>query len=209
MTPGSSPRTLQFDAQTLGGIVAAASAAGFPVAAHCHGTEGIAAACDAGVSTIEHCSWAGDGGWGADYQAPVAARLAQRGTHVSPTINRGWRRMIGKPSGERMHAALQAMQALDIPLIASTDAGIPGVYHADLAHALAVFAQIAGLRAEAALRCATSISAAGLGIGHETGSLTAGRAADILVVDGNPLEDINALTRPVGVWARGEPVLAP
>ena len=90
-----------------------------------------------------------------------------------------------------------------------TDAGIPGVFHHHLPEALAVFGKIAALSTEDTLQTATSSAARALGLAHVTGQLRAGLEADILVVDGDPLKDLAALTRPVGVWARGRPALTP
>ena len=59
---------------------------------------------------------------------------------------------------------------------------------------------------EDVLRSATSAAARGLGINGLTGRLAAGLDADVLVVDGNPLVAIEALTRPVAVWAQGKAV---
>ncbi|MCB1683680.1 MAG: amidohydrolase family protein, partial [Pseudomonadales bacterium] len=56
-TRGSKPLDPQFDQQTLEAIVSAARDQGLPVAAHCHGIDGIAEAIDAGVDTIEHCTF--------------------------------------------------------------------------------------------------------------------------------------------------------
>ncbi|MYK29716.1 MAG: amidohydrolase family protein, partial [Gammaproteobacteria bacterium] len=86
---------------------------------------------------------------------------------------------------------------------ASTDAGIPGVYHHHLPQALPVFAVIAGLTPEAALRTATSAAAKGLGLGLVTGRLKPGLSADIVLVHGNPLDDLAVLAEPAAVWARG------
>lgn len=109
----------------------------------------------------------------------------------------------GKVLG-RVRSAYQKMLAMGIPLVASTDAGIPGVYHADLPHALVIFAQIAQLSAEQTLRSATSDAARAMGIDSITGSLVVGKSADILLLDGNPLEDIQAVTRPAAVYCRGQ-----
>ena len=212
MTSGSDALAAQFDLTTLSEITATAGAHGLPVAAHCHGTEGIELAARAGVATIEHCSWAGPEGWASDFQEPVANVILERGVWVSPTVNRGWQRMLDSREGRvlgRVRAAYRAMLDLGIPFIASTDAGIPGVFHHHLPLALKVFAEIAELSPEAALQTATASAARALGVHGLTGRLETGLAADILLVDGNPLEDLGALGRPVGVWANGRLVLDP
>lgn len=203
MTSGSRPEQPQFSVEELAVVVARAEQAGMHVAAHCHGTAGIHAAACAGVTTIEHCSWVGEGGWASDYQVDVAELIATSGIRVSPTVNAGWQRMIGNPVGDRVKAAFNAMIDLGIPLIASTDAGIPGVNHHDLPKALAVFSTLADLSSEYTLASATSRSASALGIDHVTGSIRAGLSADLLVVDGDPLTNLSALEKPLAVWARG------
>ena len=206
MTRGSSPIDPQFDLPTLSQIVDLATRHELSVAAHCHGTEGIRIAAEAGVRTIEHCSWVGQAGWASDYRPEVAAVMAERDVWVSPTISRGWRRFLDNPDSttlKRIQSAFKDMRARDIPFIASTDAGIPGVYHHHLPQALPVFAAIAGLTPEAALRAATSAAADGLGLGHLTGRLNPGLSADIVLVHGNPLDDLSVLAEPAAVWARG------
>jgi len=110
---------------------------------------------------------------------------------------------------QRVRAAYASMLALGIPMVASTDAGIPGVFHHDLPHALVVFGKIAELSPEATLQSTTSGAARALGLAHLTGSLRPGLAADLLLVDGDPLSDLTAITRPIGVWARGRQITAP
>jgi imidazolonepropionase-like amidohydrolase len=210
-TKGSSPIAPQFDPDTLRSIVASATAAGLKVAAHCHGTPGIEAAALAGVHSIEHCSWVGPEGWGSDYRADVTELMVLAHTWVSPTINRGWQRFVQGDSAtfRRMNAALVAMREAGVRLMASTDAGIPGVFHHHLPEALAVFTRVAGLGNEETLVSATSAAADGIGLGATTGRLVPGFDADVLVIDGDPLEDLATLTRPIGIWARGRPILRP
>ena len=206
MTKGSNPIDPQFDLATLTQIVELAASHQLPVAAHCHGTEGIRIAAEAGVRTIEHCSWVGQSGWASDYRPEIAAAMAERGVWVSPTVSRGWRRFLDNPDSttlKRIQAAFKDMHSRNIPFIASTDAGIPGVYHHHLPQALPVFAAIAGLTPEAALRTATSAAAKGLGIGQVTGRLKPGLSADIVLLHGNPLDDLAVLAEPAAVWARG------
>lgn len=204
-TRGSKPLAPQFELPVLTEIVGYAKEKGLNVAAHCHGTPGIEAAVLAGVHSVEHCSWVGEEGWASDYQVTVVEAMLTQGTWISPTINAGWQRMLkpGNKTLARMRAALIDMRAHGVPFMASTDAGIPGVFHHDLPKALAVYGEIAELSNEQTLRSATSDAARGLGLEGQTGRLAAGLAADVLVVDGNPLERIDCLVRPVAVWARG------
>jgi imidazolonepropionase-like amidohydrolase len=210
-TRGSRPAAAQFDLATLTDIVDAAAELGYAVAAHCHGTEGIEFAARAGVRTIEHCSWMGEHGWAGDYDNAIARILLARGVWVSPTINRGWQRYLDDADAARLsrvRAAFQAMRMLGIPFVASTDAGIPGVFHHHLPEALAVMRRILETTPADVLTMATSEAARALGLAGTTGRLAPGLRADLLVVAGDPLQDLAALTRPLSVWADGRPVLA-
>lgn len=208
-TPGSSARDTQFDSETLSGLVESAKQHDRPVAAHCHGSEGIAFAIAAGVRTIEHCSFAGAGGFGSAFDPALVVRMAAANLWVSPTVNAGWGKRIehkGTPTDffRRMSHALRQLVAGGVRLLASTDAGIPGVLHHQLPEALAVFAKFTGGSPAAVLRSATSETAEAFGLAGETGALREGLCADILIVDGNPIEELAALCRPVGVVARGQ-----
>lgn len=211
-TRGSDPGRAQFDLPTLQGIVALAATHGLPVAAHCHGVEGIDFAARAGVRTIEHCSWMGKDGWAANYDASVAQTILARGVWISPTVNAGWQRYLDASDPTKLHnirAAFQAMQALGIRFVASTDAGIPGVRHHDLGRALDVYRRIVECSPAAALRSATVDAARALGLDRVTGTLAPGLSADVLLVDGDPLADLSVLTDPVAVWAAGRAWRAP
>jgi len=210
-TRGTSPRAAQFSASELAQIVERAAASGLCVAAHCHGTDGIHNAALAGVRTIEHCSFAGDHGFGTALDAAVVDEIARAGTWVSPTVNAGWGRRLehdGRPSRFllRMSRVLGALERAGVGLIASTDAGIPGVEHHRLPEALLAFSRYAELTPTRTLRAATSEAARALGIASETGSLQPGLSADLLAVDGNPLEDLTCLQKPRMVMARGRVV---
>lgn len=209
LTRGSRPREAQYDEATLAAIVAYARELGYRVASHCHGTAGIRASAAARVTTIEHCTWLGEGGSGSDYDPEAAATLAANGVWVSPTINSAWRRHIESNDARvaRIGANFAAMRAAGVRLIASTDAGIPNVRHSDLPAALPIFARYAGLTPVEALRAATSHAAQALGIENETGTLEVGRAADLIVVDGDPLSDLACLASPHAVIKRGQRIL--
>ncbi len=206
-TPNSQPKDAQFDQATTSAIVAAATVRGFDVAAHCHGTPGIRHAANAGVRTIEHCSWIGENGKRGDYDPDVAREIARRGIWVSPTVNAGWGR-FGSEFAANVTANFRALKAHGCRLIASTDAGIPNVRHQDLAKALPVFARLAELSPLEALKSATSECADALGLGEVTGRLCEGASADLLFVHGDPLTDLSVLLKPALVVARGREFVA-
>jgi imidazolonepropionase-like amidohydrolase len=210
-TRGTSPSATQFEPEVLATIVEAARAAGREVAAHCHATRGIAHAARAGVRTIEHCSFAGPDGFGSDLDADVVETVCAAGAWVSPTVNAGWAHRIeqdGRPTAffERMSGVLRALVAAGVPLVASTDAGIPGVHHHRLVEGLLALGRYAALDGAAVLRAATGDAARALGIDRETGTLAPGLAADILIVSEDPLRAPETLLRPLAVFARGTPV---
>ena len=207
-TKGSGVDRAQFSADEIRRAVTQAAAGGREVAAHCHGKAGIRNAAEGGVRTIEHCSFASSKGYGADYDAEVAQRVADSGAWVSPTVNGNWLRRMekdGKPTDffRNMQKVLGALGEAGVPLMASTDAGIPGVLHHGLAAGLQALEKYTGLAPVDVLRSATSDSARGLGIDAVCGRLAPGLSADVLVLAGDPLEDLSHLDRPLLVMAAG------
>lgn len=209
ITKGTDIRAAQYDEVELREIVLHARGLGCEVAAHCHGNLGIRNAVASGVRTIEHCSFAGKEGFGADFDAALVSSIAASEAWVSPTVNEGWGRRIskdGEPSRffERMSRCLGSLREAGARFVASTDAGIPGVYHDRLVLGLEALARYSGMSPVDVLRSATSESARALGIADETGTLAAGFAADLMVVSGNPLTDLSLLRSPELVLARGQ-----
>jgi imidazolonepropionase-like amidohydrolase len=206
ITPGSRPVDSQFEDQTVTNVVAVAKKYGYHVAAHCHGTDGIRQAASAGVTTVEHCSWVGESGWGKTFDPAVVSLMANNGVWVSPTINAGWKRFTQKDFTEMVQENYRNMKEAGVRLIASTDAGIPNVFHHDLPKALPVFAHFAGLTAVEVLRAATSDCAEAIGLGGITGRIEPGYSADFVLYEENPLVNLEALETPFMVVSRGREI---
>ena len=86
ITPGGAQMwESQFDQRQLRMIVEHAASHGLPVAAHAHGADAIEACVDAGVATIEHCTWMTGPGGRTDRRDAVAARMVERGIAVCST----------------------------------------------------------------------------------------------------------------------------
>ncbi|MEU9856133.1 amidohydrolase family protein [Streptomyces sp. NPDC047974] len=196
----------QFSADDLAVLVEESHAAGLPVAAHAHGTPGITAAVAAGVDTIEHCTWmAGDG---FDFQEEVVARIVEKGIAVCPAVSPHWQmlpRFFGEEKAHAMFDLVRRMAEAGVKLIAGTDAGVQRASFDGLVPALSFYAHL-GLQNGRILDMATSIAAEALGLGRTTGRIAAGYKADLVVVDGDPLADLNDLSAIRTVICAGRPL---
>jgi len=205
-TAGTNPAEAAFTLEEVAACVEEAAAAGRPCAAHAHGVKGIANAAEAGVSTIEHCSWVSQyGSWGND-EARITDMIARKGIFVCPTIGAGWANIPSLQSA--MAPALRRMRNAGVRLIAGSDAGaIPNLLHHRLADGLCVMARCAEQSHAEALRSATSEAAEALGISASCGRLAEGFSADLIVVNGDPVADLEALCSPLlAVVCRGQVV---
>ncbi len=73
----------------------------------------------------------------------------------------------------------------------------------------ALLVRFAGFTPAQAIHAATQVNARILGVDDVAGSLEAGKSADLLVVDGDPLKDLRTLERPALVVVAGHPVFRP
>ncbi|MCC3769363.1 amidohydrolase family protein [Streptomyces sp. UNOC14_S4] len=207
LTKGSVPIwENQFTADELAELVAAARAAGLPVAAHAHGTEGIAAAVAAGVDTLEHCTWMAPGNR-VDLREDVLRRIVEDGIRVCVTVSPNWRmlpQVFGAERIEPMFAAIRRMAEAGVRLVAGTDAGVQRTGFAGSLAGSLTFYEHLGVPARRVLAMATTEAAEALGIADRAGRIAPGYRADLLVVDGDPVESVGALASVQAVFASGE-----
>jgi imidazolonepropionase-like amidohydrolase len=204
MTTGSAPWYAQFTRAQLAVVVEEAGRVDKPVAAHAHGIEGIHRAVEAGVTTLEHCSFVTETNE-RRFDEPLAARIAERGIFVCPTINVN-APYVAKLTGTVVGEHLKAMHEMGVRLIAGTDAGIDNTPHHQYVGGLEYFVTL-GFRPADVLAMATTEAAAALGVDAITGRLAPGFDADVIVVDGDPSIDIAALGKLQRVIARGRDYL--
>jgi imidazolonepropionase-like amidohydrolase len=199
----------QYTEEEMRVIVDTARMLGRRVAAHAHGTEGIKAAVRAGVTSIEH-------GWLLD--AEGAALMKERGTWLVPTLS-------AIELGERLEKANQLPAALaakvrmvagrarescrlaakaGVKIALGTDAGVGP--HGANGHEF-VLLRACGLDPMQAIVAGTSGAATLLAREEETGSIVAGKAADIVATRGDPLADISVLEHPDFVMKGGSVVV--
>ncbi len=200
MTTGSAPWYAQFTAAELAVIVEEARRVDMPVAAHAHGLEGIRRAVEAGVSTLEHCSFVTETNE-RQFDERLAARIAEQGIVVCPTVNVN-APYVAELTGITVGEHLMAMHEMGVRIIAGTDAGVDNTPHHQYVGGLAYLVKL-GFRTADVIAMATSGAATALGVGTVTGRLAPGYDADLIVVHGDPLTDISALGNLRRVMARG------
>jgi imidazolonepropionase-like amidohydrolase len=191
-------------------IVDEAHALGKRVAAHAHTLDGVRQALDGGVDSIEH---------GSALNSELIQRLLDSGTWLCPTLSvTEWIHAHGHERGlpaaslaknevvraSRLEAA-RAAAAAGVRLFMGTDSSsvLPFGQHA---RELELLVTLLGVSPMRALQIATRDAAQALGLGERCGILEPGRWADLLVVDGNPLDDVRLLQSPeriLGVFRDG------
>ena len=188
---------------------------GFRVAAHVESPEGVRVALENGVDTIEH---------GAKPDEHILELFRERGAAdvctISPALpyalfplEESYAPEIAQVNGrivmEGIIDCAKACLAEGIPVGLGTDSGCPFITHYDMWRELVYFVRYCEVTPEFALHTATLGNARILGLVEETGSLEAGKSADLIVCEENPLEDLSRLRRLSYVCCRGKLVKNP
>ena len=187
----------QFVDEELEAVIATATDYGMHVAAHAHGAEGMKRAVRAGVRSIEHGTFMDD---------ETIDLMKRNGTFYVPTILAG--RFVAEKAGidgyfpdiVRPKAAAVGPQIQDtfekawkagVRIAFGTDCGVSP--HGGNGMEF-VYMVEGGMPEMDAIRSATLTAAELLGVEKELGSISAGKLADIVAVEGDPLDDISLLT---------------
>ena len=218
MQAAENPFGMEFSEEEIRTAVDVAHGAGKWVAVHSHPAAVTRVALNAGVETIEHATEMPD---------DVIDLLLRRGAYIVPTFAAYWKlsregREIGLDAGlvdlanrvwdRKMEYFMRAAKA-GVKFATGTDTGAPRVFHHELALELELMVQV-GLTPEQALRAATVSCADILGWSDKLGTLASGKEADVVLLEGNPLDDISATRRVRHVFKAGahyapEPPAAP
>ena len=213
-TPGTNVRAPQYDWNTLKDAVEDAERLGLKVAAHCHATEGVKNCVKAGIHNLIHCSWMSENPDELyDYDPDVADQIAEKGIYVDPTLalshlNNLRGRVKRADSGamadpERRFEILRDMWDRGVKFVTGMDSGMTNAHFDDFAYIPEVMVNSMGISPMEAITCATKTSAECLGKENEIGTITPGKSADILIVNGDPSEKIEALHNVDTIVSRG------
>ena len=221
-TRTSHPLRPSFNVEELRAICEEAHRFGKHAAAHCVSSQGMLNALDAGIDTIIHGVHKDPDG--ADtYRPDIAERIAEQGVFVNPTLGQGLARIRMLEDMESLTAEQQAelddarrnsdarmdhfarMRDAGVVMAAGSDSAWShypmGDYQTDIeAHAMA------GMSNMEAIVSATLDAAKSCCVDAQVGALAPGKQADVLVVNGNPIEDLSALRAVLDVYLAGERV---
>jgi imidazolonepropionase-like amidohydrolase len=204
--PDTDPRQQSYTEDVLRAIVEEAATRNVPVEAHAHGDEGAMAAVRAGVRSIEHGTYLSD---------ETLKLMKEKGTFLVPTYSTVVD--LVEPGGDYDHPALHLRGRHMLPRLADTirrahRLGVRLVTGADtsygpqsvtrISHEVAAFVEL-GLSPLEALQSATITAAELLGLEKTTGAIETGLEADLVAVDGNPLENVVLLQDPLLVVSNG------
>lgn len=198
-----------FDPAEIRAITSTAHRLGLKVAAHAHGARGIEDAARAGVDSIDHGTFA-DG--------PAVQAMKASGSWYVPTLMAftGVRDRLGKgvytpvveAKGREALAqwgkGLTAAHRAGVRIAFGTDAGV--FEHGRNGEEAELMVRLGGMTPRQVLASATTGAAELLGLSNEVGTLEAGKSADLIAVDGDPLADPAAVTRVGYVMVRGKPI---
>jgi imidazolonepropionase-like amidohydrolase len=197
----------QFTMEELEAVIQTANDYDMHVAAHAHGSEGIKRAVISGIHSIEHGTFMTD---------EIMQLMKKHGTYYVPTISAG-RFVAGKAEEDGYFPAVVRPKAAAVgPQIQETfarayKAGVTIAFGTDCGvsphgtNALEFIYMVeAGMPAMEAIQAATVTTAKLLKIEDELGSISEGKLADIIAVNGDPLEDIAILSQVSFVMKAGE-----
>jgi imidazolonepropionase-like amidohydrolase len=202
--PNTDPRKQVYTERQLRVIVEAAARHGLSVMVHAHGDEGARAAVLAGARSIEH---------GTYLSTDTLTLMKQRGTWFVPTyvtmdeMNEehydNVLRLRGKHMVPQLEKAIREAHALGVRFATGADSYYDEQTINRISVEVAEFARL-GMSNFEALQAATVSSAELLHLQDRTGRIVAGFEADMILVPGNPLTNIEALQDVLLVMSNGE-----
>ncbi|MBQ0134288.1 MAG: amidohydrolase family protein [Clostridiales bacterium] len=203
------PGELKMPADYVKAACDAAHERGLSVAAHVESPEGVRVALENGVDTIEH---------GAKPDEEILSLFRDRGAALVATLSPALpyalfdRAVSGVSEMEQYNGEVVFRGIVDcakacveagIPVGLGTDTGCPYITHYDMWREVNYFRKFCGVDGRFALYTATLGNAQIAGIDGETGSLAAGKCADMLVLRRNPIEELGTLRNPAMVIRAG------
>jgi imidazolonepropionase-like amidohydrolase len=214
-TPGTARWRAAFEPRLLAFLVDEAHARGLPVTAHATCPQAIENALRAGVEGLEHANFWIDEALHSDFRSDLVEEMVARDVFVAPTLQTSYRvlhtpGLLDPRERERRQRILDdacgtftRMLEYGIPFVAGSDAGFLVTRFDELWLGLQLMVDC-GMTPLEAIHSATTRAARAVGLTGVVGAVSPGYQADLVVVDGDPLSDIGALSRVCAVFQAGE-----
>lgn len=207
LSSGDAPSAVQYTFEELRTVVEEAAHSGRKVAAHAHGAASIVDASRAGVASIEHGSLVDEAGIRAmkehgTYMVPTLYTLDfivdEGAAHGVPEYGIAKARAMRQAQRENLRRAWQA----GVKFAYGTDAAV--FPHGRNGRDFDILVRQLGVPPLEAIRMATSSAADLLGLADRVGTLKGGHLADLVAVEGNPLDDVRRLEHVAFVMKGGQ-----
>jgi imidazolonepropionase-like amidohydrolase len=205
---GEKPGVVELDIDEMKAAIEEGRKHGMASAAHCHSKEGMMNAIEAGVTTLEHCTFVDD---------EVIDKMLENDIFMVPTFSpycqmarygaeNGVSSYMCKMSEDisaYKNETFHLVYKRGVKIAFGRDAGAPLTKHGDYTVEMTAM-ENAGMSKKDIIVSATETAAKAMQIWEETGSIAVGKYADIIILDADPLDDLRNYKQVHAVFAEGK-----
>jgi imidazolonepropionase-like amidohydrolase len=205
---GEKPGVVELDTDEMEAAIKEGQKHGMSSAAHCHSKEGMLNAMAAGVTTLEHCTFIDD---------EVIDKMLENDIYMVPTFSpycqmarygaengvSSYMCQMSKDISAYKNKTFRLVYERGVKIAFGRDAGAPLTKHAEYTIEMTDM-ENAGMSRKDIIISATETAAKAMQIWEETGSITEGKFADIIILEADPLDDLRNYKQISAVFAEGK-----
>ena len=208
MTPGVEPGSAQLTMEEMKAAIDEAHKADRKTATHAQGTQGIKNALHAGIDSIEHGIFLDDEciDWMVEHGTYLVPTLAAPRCILDAGVEKGMKDYVLRKANLVVDAHIESFKKAyqrGVKIAMGTDAGTPYNFHNNSAFELELMVAN-GMKPMDAIVASTRNGADCIGVLKDYGTIEAGKVADIIAIEGDPLQDISCVRKVRTVYKTGE-----